>query len=132
MSIIDGRSLPWRAFDRVIRPFSLAVSLATFVLTMGIVTREPTLSVALTGVAALGVAAAGASSTALLWWGWWRRSVDAMTQGLLVSVGVWSAAGASILLGGTSWVWGGISLCISIGSAGAWLLEVNDPNTKGG
>ena len=32
----DGRTLPWRMFDRTIRPFALSVSLATFVLTIGI------------------------------------------------------------------------------------------------
>lgn len=127
----DGRSLPWRVFGRVIRPFSFAVSLATAVLTVGIVTNQ-TVGVSLDGVAGHLIGVAAAASTVLMWWGWWGRSVWAMTQGLLVSAGVWAAAGAAILFEGASWVSGCVALCWAIASAGSWILEVNDPNVKGG
>ena len=127
----DGRSLPWRVFGRVIRPFSFAVSLATAVLTAGIVTNQ-TVGVSLDGAAGKFIGIAATASTSLLWWGWWSRSVTAMTNGLLIAAGVWAAAGAAIMFEGASWVSGCVALCWAVASAGSWLLEVSDPNVKGG
>lgn len=128
----DGRTLPWRLFDRAIRPFSFAVSLATAVLTVGII-EGATIGVNLeSGFGGHVILFTSAVTTGLLWWGWWGRSRDAMTNGLLLSAAVWAAAGAAILLEGVSWVSGLVALCWSAAGAGSWLLEVNDPNVKGG
>ena len=128
----DGRTLPWRAFDRAIRPFSFAISLATFVLTLGIATGT-TVGVSLdSGLGGIVVVVASFVTTALLWWGWWAKSTSLMTHGLLLAAAVWAAAGYVILLEGVSWVSGLVALCWSVAAAGSWLLEVNDPNIKGG
>ncbi len=131
MSMQDGRTLPWRVFDRAIRPFAFAVSLATAVLTLGVV-LDATVGASLDGLAGHLIALAGAASMGLLWWGWWGRSNPPMAQGLLISAAVWAAAGSAILLEGASWVSGCVALCWSAAAAGSWLLEVNDPNVKGG
>ena len=131
MSIIDGRSLPWRVFDRVIRPFSLAVSLATLVVTVSILLGAQVGESLDTGLPQMLIGVAGGATTVLLWWGWWGRSLPAMNQGLLMSAGVWAAVGAEILLEGESWPSGLIALCWALASAGAWLLEVNDSRREG-
>lgn len=123
----DARALPWRVFDRVIRPYSLAVSLATAVVTCSVLSGAAVGTVLDEGAAQLLIGVAGAASTSLLWWGWWGRSISAMNHGLLVGAGVWAAVGAEVLLEGASWPSGLIALCWSVASAGAWLLEVNDP-----
>ncbi len=128
----DGRTLPWRVFDRAIRPFSFAVSLATFVLTLGIAT-DNTVGVSLdSGLGGVVIVAASSTTTALLWWGWWVKSTSLMAHGLLLAAAVWAAAGYVTLLEGASWVSGCVALCWGVGAAGSWLLEVNDPNVKGG
>lgn len=132
MSMNDGRTLPWRVLDRVIRPFSFAVSLATFVLTLGIAT-DNTVGVSLdSGLGGVVFVAASFTTTALLWCGWWVKSTSLMTHGLLLAAAVWAAAGYVILLEGASWVSGCVALCWSVAAAGSWLLEVNGPNVKGG
>lgn len=127
----DGRTLPWRMFDRTIRPFALSVSLATFVLTIGILLNA-TVGVSLNGPAGHFIAGASALTTALLWAGWWFRAMNLMTQGLLLAAGVWAAAGAAVLLSGDNWVTGLVALCWCVASAGSWLLEVNDPRHEEG
>jgi len=128
----DGRTLPWRVFDRAIRPFSFAVSLATFVLTLGI-TTDNTVGVSLdSGLGVVVIVAASSTTTALLWWGWWAKSTSLMTHGLLLAAAVWAAVGYVTLLEGASWVSGCVALCWGVAAAGSWLLEANDPNVKGG
>lgn len=131
MSIQDGRSLPWRLFDRIIRPYSFAVSLATFAVTVSIFSSSSVGTALDGGWAQLVIGVAAALSTGLLWAGWWATSVRLMNHGLLVGAGVWAAVGAEILLEGASWPSGVIALCWSIASAGAWLLEVNDTPREG-
>jgi hypothetical protein len=125
----DGRTLPWRVFGRAVRPFSLAVSLATLTVTVSMLSTVPFkgaasgswLSQTLVGIA-------GATTTFILWWGWWGKATKFMTQGLLLAGAVWSAVAAEILMEGRSWPSGLIAACWAVGSLGAWLLEVNDPN----
>ena len=111
MSIQDGRTLPWRVFDRVIRPFSFAVSLATFVLTLGIATDNTVGASLDSGLGGVVIVAASFTTTALLWWGWWAKSTSLMAHGLLLAAAVWAAAGYVILLEGASWVSKCLALC---------------------
>lgn len=128
----DGRTLPWRLFERVIRPYSFAVSLATCVVTVSILTGSSDGSQHyLAGWAQLLIGVAAGGSTALLWGGWWLSKVHLMNHGLLVGAGVWAAVGAEILIEGESWPSGLIALCWSVANAGAWLLEVNDDRKEG-
>lgn len=122
----DGRTLPWRVLGRVVKPYALAVSFATFVVSWAI----------LAGVA-IGqlldvwpgqlVGAGGFAAVLLLWAGWWAQRDDWMAAGLLVTVGVWSSLWAIVLLD-TTWsnVSGWLAFAWALASGGAWLLEVSD------
>lgn len=128
---IDGRTLPWRVFDRVVRPFAFSVSMATFVVAISILTSSAAGGVLDTGLGQLFIGSVALLTTGLLWFAWWARRNDLMTHGLLLSAAVWASVGWEILQEGGNWTSGAIALCWSIGAAGAWLLEVNDPQQEG-
>lgn len=121
----DGRTLPWTFLRRAVRPYALAVSLATAVVFMSMLT-ESGVGQALDGPAGKAIGVAAAVSTVLLWVGWWTQRVWPMTQGLLLSTAVWAAVAVVIILEGSSWTSGLIGACWGVASGGAWLLEVND------
>lgn len=122
----DGRTLPWRIFRRTVKPYALAVSISTFVV-----------SYAILAGAAIGhllkefpgqlIGVAGFAAVMLLWVGWWGQRDDWMTHGLLVTVGVWAGVWAVILYD-TEWnnVSGWLAFAWSVASGGAWMLEVFD------
>lgn len=125
----DGRTLPWRVLDRAVRPYSLAVSLATAVITVSILT-DSAVGVFLDGLSGHIIGAAAATTTALLWIGWWRRNTACMTQGLLLSSAVWTAIAVALTLDHYSWTSAALAYCWALASAGSWLLEVNDPGGR--
>jgi len=87
--------LPWRIFGRLIRPYALAVSLATLVIVWSIAT-EAAVGQLLDGPPGrIVVAAAAALAVALLWAGWWMRSDRLMRAGLIWTTGVWAAVGGT-------------------------------------
>ena len=117
--------LPWRIFGRIIRPYALAVSLAT-----GIIAYACAASIAvgqLHGPPGRIAAAAAAAAVALLWAGWWARSDRLMRGGLFVTTGVWAAVWMVLSLDiGFGSVSAMLAGCWAIASGGAWLLEVTD------
>jgi hypothetical protein len=122
----DGRTLPWRILHRAVKPYALGLSFSTFVV-----------SYAILAGGALGqlldvwpgqlVGVAGFAAVMLLWVGWWCQREDLMSHGLLITVGVWAAVWAIVLLD-TEWnnVSAWIAFGLVISSGGAWLLEVLD------
>lgn len=118
--------LPWRIFGRLIRPYALAVSLAT-----GIIAYACAASVAvgqlLDGPPGRIVAAAAAAAVALLWAGWWARSDRLMRWGLFTTTGVWTAVWMVLSLDiGFGAVLPMLAGCWAVASGGAWLLETTD------
>lgn len=70
------------------------------------------------------IVAIGIITVFSLFAGWWFRSINLMNTGLLLSTGVWASA-AFILIYEREYTPGLISLCWSISSTGAWLLEMD-------
>lgn len=114
-----------RVFKRTIRPFHAALALSTG--TLGLIQFADTTLLSLTtegdiiGVAAL-------LSSALLTWGWWRRSNRSAEVGLALAAGVWAHRAALVLTTGSSLVGGPVfsamfSLAWVVGAIGAWAME---------
>ena len=122
----DGRTLPWRFLGRAVRPYALAVSLATTV-SIWSVTTDRAVGELLDGLPGAVIAAYGVIAVLLLWAGFWARRDGWMRAGLLASAGDWAAIGAVIMLEpGVSLVSGWLALCWVVASGGAWLLEKVD------
>lgn len=122
----DGRTLPWRVLGRAVRPYALAVSLATTVSVWSVATNRA-VGELLDGLPGAVIAAAGTVAVALLWLGFWARRDAWMRAGLLASAGYWAAVGSVVLLEpGVSLVSGWLALCWTVASGGAWLLEKTD------
>lgn len=122
----DGRTLPWRFLGRAVRPYALAVSLATTV-SIWSVSTDRAVGQLLDGLPGAVIAAYGAVSILLLWAGFWVHRDTWMATGLLLSAGYWAAVGMVVLLEpGISLVSGWLALCWMVASGGAWLLEKVD------
>ena len=122
----DGRTLPWRVLDRAVRPYALAVSLATSV-SVWSVSTDRAVGQLLDGWPGAIIAAYGVLAVVALWAGFWARRDPWMRAGLLASAGYWGAVGAVIILEpGVSLVSGWLALCWVVASGGAWLLEQID------
>lgn len=126
-----GRTeLPWRIMGRVARPFHLAVALATFVVAAQYLLLVPPGGESIWTHATGAVAA---FATFILAASWWVKSDRMAEWGLLLSAGVWVARG---VLWGTVLGWSEPSVWFAlawvIGAAGAYVLEVTDPDGRRG
>lgn len=122
----DGRTLPWRFLGRAVRPYALAVSLATTV-SIWSVSTDRAVGQLLDGWPGAIIAAYGVIAVLLLWAGFWARRDGWMRAGLLASAGYWAAVGTVIILEpGVALVSGWLALCWMVASGGAWLLEKVD------
>lgn len=127
----DGRTLPWRMLGRAVRPYALAVSLATSV-SVWSVSTDRAVGQLLDGLPGAIIAAYGVLAVLLLWAGFWARRDGWMRAGLLASAGYWTAIGAVVLLEpGVALVSGWLALCWVVASGGAWLLEQVDRRRRG-
>lgn len=84
-------------FGRLVRPYSLAVAIATAVSVWSVSTQRAAGAV-LDGPAGLTVALCGLLSAVLLVGGFWLRKDHWMRGGLLASAGYWAVVGAVVLL----------------------------------
>ena len=125
----DGRTLPWRILGRAVRPYALAVSLATAVVFASMLT-ESGVGESLDSWPGKVIGAAAGGVTVLLWAGWWLQRPGLMEHGLLLSTGVWASVCSVVLLEGASWPSGLIAAAWIVASGGAWLLEVNDKGAR--
>lgn len=128
---MTGTELRRRIAGRAVRPYALAVSLATLVIAAATVTNVA-VGKLLDGLPGNLIAAMAVATVAALWWGWWARSDRWMTHGLLWSAGVWAAVGTVLTWEGGAWVSAALAWCWVIASAGAWLLEADDGRGRGG
>ncbi len=115
--------LSWLLWGRKVRPYALAVSIATAVIAWACLAGIA-VGKLLDGPTGIIVGTAAVVTVAALWWGWLAKSEAWMHRGLIWSAGVWAAI-ATILaidvgpinvntLLAAAWV---------IASGGAWLLE---------
>lgn len=122
----DGRTLPWRVLHRTVRPYALAVALATSV-SVWSVSTDRAVGQLLDGWPGAVIAAYGVVAVVLLWAGFWASRDGWMRAGLLASAGYWASVGAVVLLEpGVGLVSGWLALCWTVASGGAWLLEKVD------
>ena len=126
MTTTDGRTLPWRVLDRAVRPYVLAVSLATTVSVWSVATNRA-VGELLDGLPGAVIAAAGTVAVLLLWLGFWARRDAWMRHGLLLSAGYWAAVGSVVITEpGVGLTSGWLAWCWMVASGGAWLLEKTD------
>lgn len=118
-----GSDLPWIAFGRQVRPYSLAVSLASSNVAYLIVSGRS----AWGGLDMYSLVLAGAAitGTVLLWVGFWARSLPALRHGLALTAAVFAARGAYIGVTSANWATASLSFCFAIASGGGYLLEAN-------
>lgn len=112
--------------DRVVRPYAFFVSLATFVVTLALITNEA-VGALLKGAPGDVLAVLGIATIGLLWAGWWFKNDVLMVRGLLWSAGVWAGVGAVLLIDNwTAWVSPALAFCWAGMSAVSWWLEYDD------
>jgi hypothetical protein len=116
--------LPWLVWGRQVRPYALAVSLASANLFAVLATGK---SAWATGDSwSWALATLAFLATVLLWVGWWTKRDTYMQHGLAMSAVVFAYRGAYIGLTTDTtagWMTAGLSLCWTVASVGAWLLE---------
>lgn len=117
--------LPWLFRGRRIRPYALAVSFSTLVISWTLLVSRDGPGAALDRtVPGFFVGGFGMFAVVALWIGFWWRSDKWMQVGLILTSGVWCARGAFILLdspGLNEAV--GLSFCWVLASVGAFMLE---------
>ena len=121
---MTSTELPWQVWGRKIRPYALAVSLASAVVAWAILVRHNDAGSHLESGSGVLVGWAAAAAVLLLWWGWWAQSDRTMRAGLLLTAGVFAARAAIVWLDqgtvGAAWL---LSVAWCVASGGAWLLE---------
>ena len=119
---MTSTELPWQAWGRKIRPYALAVSLASAVVAWAILVKHNDAGSHLESGSGVLVGWAAAAAVLLLWWGWWAQSDRTMRAGLLLTAGVFAARAAIVWLDqGTIAALLSVAWCVA--SGGAWLLE---------
>ncbi len=121
---MTSTELPWQVRGRKIRPYALAVSLASAVVAWAILVKHNDAGSHLESGSGVLVGWAAAAAVLLLWWGWWAQSDRTMRAGLLLTAGVFAARAAIVWLDqgtvGAAWL---LSVAWCVASGGAWLLE---------
>jgi len=121
---VTSTELPWQAWGRKIRPYALAVSLASAVVAWAILVRHNDAGSHLENGSGVLVGWAALAAVLLLWWGWWAQSDRTMRAGLLITAGVFAARAAIVFMeGGAGTIAALLSVAWCVTSGGAWLLE---------
>lgn len=121
---MTSTELPWQAWGRKIRPYALAVSLASAVVAWAILVRHNDAGSHLENGSGVLVGWAALAAVLLLWWGWWAQSDRTMRAGLLITAGVFAARAAIVFMeGGAGTIAALLSVAWCVASGGAWLLE---------
>ena len=135
MNVRRGYELDTLFWGRPVRPFHLAVTIATAVIAWTLLTTTPLQVWPHTAVHAVG-ALAGVGAVSLLV-GWWWRSERFAEWGLLLATGVWASRAVYAALSGEGllivdqWPSVLLSLAWAVGAGGAYLLERYDHGTRG-
>ena len=115
--------LPWLLLGRKVRPFSFALSVATFILGAVILGGGSVWGGA--DPWSLMVAVLAWVATGLLWAGFWVPSSVLMQHGLMLAAMVFAARGAYIGMqpGVSTWWTAALSWSWTLAAGGSWLLE---------
>lgn len=125
-----GYELHTLFLGRRIRPFHLAVTIATAVVAWTLLDTPnlPLFDHSVTRIIGL----AAATAALLLTYGWWFRSDRAASGGLLLATGVWASRAAYAAIAGegilivNQWPSFFLSLAWTIGAGGAYQMERAD------
>ena len=121
---MTSTELPWTVLGRKVRPYALAVSLASLIVAWAILVRHDDAGSHLESEPGVLVGWAALAACLLLWHGWWAQSDRTMRAGLLITAGVFAARAAIVWLDqgtvGAAWL---LSVAWCVASGGAWLLE---------
>lgn len=121
---MTSTELPRQAWGRKIRPYALAVSLASAVVAWAILVRHDDAGSHLESEPGVLVGWAALAACLLLWHGWWAQSDRTMRAGLLITAGVFAARAAIVFMeGGMGTIAALLSVVWCVASGGAWLLE---------
>lgn len=121
---MTSTELPWTVLGRKVRPYALAVSLASLIVAWAILVRHDDAGSHLESEPGVLVGWAALAACLLLWHGWWAQSDRTMRAGLLITAGVFAARAAIVLMeGGAGTIAALLSVVWCVASGGAWLLE---------
>ena len=121
---MTSTELPWTVLGRKVRPYALAVSLASLIVAWAILVRHDDAGSHLESEPGVLVGWAALAACLLLWHGWWAQSDRTMRAGLLITAGVFAARAAIVLMeGGAGTIAALLSVAWCVASGGAWLLE---------
>lgn len=121
---MTSTELPWTVLGRKVRPYALAVSLASLIVAWAILVRHDDAGSHLESEPGVLVGWAALAACLLLWHGWWAQSDRTMRAGLLITAGVFAARAAIVFMeGGAGTIAALLSVAWCVASGGAWLLE---------
>ena len=121
---MTSTELPWTVLGRKVRPYALAVSLASLIVAYAILVRHDDAGSHLESEPGVLVGWAALAACLLLWHGWWAQSDRTMRAGLLITAGVFAARAAIVFMeGGAGTIAALLSVVWCVASGGAWLLE---------
>ena len=121
---MTSTELPWQVWGRKVRPYALAVSLASLIVAWAILVRHDDAGSHLESEPGVLVGWAALAACLLLWHGWWAQSDRTMRAGLLITAGVFAARAAIVFMeGGAGTIAALLSVVWCVASGGAWLLE---------
>lgn len=121
---MTSTELPWTVLGRKVRPYALAVSLASLIVAWAILVRHDDAGSHLESEPGVLVGWAALAACLLLWHGWWAQSDRTMRAGLLITAGVFAARAAIVFMeGGAGTIAALLSVVWCVASGGAWLLE---------
>jgi hypothetical protein len=124
MSFVDGSEVATTCYGRRVRPYALAVTYSTLVISYMLLVGRDGPGASLDGTyPGISVGAAGAIAAIALFVGFWIRSDQLMMVGLLLTSGAWFARGVFVLLD-QGWVESTfLSMGWVVASVGAFCLE---------
>lgn len=124
-NVSDNEHPRWRMFGRKVRPLSFWTGYVSLILTVGLLLDMIT-GTTLNGIVGIVLLPVAVAVFLLLFLGFWLNSSRAMTHGLLISAGMWSAVAVIVLA--ETWstsISGWIAVAWAGVTAWAWWIEVD-------
>ena len=126
----DSTSLPVTFLGRKIKPVPFAIAFSLAVVALAII-QQVDVGVLLAGPIGVIAVIACIAGVGFLTYGWWRRNLSSLEQGLSVSTALWVVIAGTIFMGDSYGnMYGWLSVAWAIASFGSWALEINDKGNR--